>query len=532
MATEITETERKYDAPQGATLPDLADLPEVAAESDPEQQTLEAEYYDTDDLRLIRNGITLRRRTGGSDAGWHLKLPLGGDSRTEIRLPLGGGARQVPAELAALVRAFTRGQPLRPVAQISTVRQRRILLDDAGDSLAEVVADDVSAQAIGDAGSSRWHEVEVELTRGGPRLLEAADKRLRGSGLRPAGRQAKLERALADRLSSAGQPSAGRPSAGLPSSAGQPSAGRPWPADGRPGPTPRTPAADVILAYARAQVAALMSFDPLVRRDVPDAVHQMRIATRRLRSMLSSFGQVLRRDDCGRLGGELKWLGDVLGAARDAEVLDAHLREGLEQMPPELVMGLAAARVRAHFAPIEADARSAVLEALDSDRYLALLDGLDRLLADPPLTPEAGRPAGEVLPPAVRRTRRRVRRRMRRAWGTPAGPGRDAALHGARKAAKHARYAAEAASLAFGKPARRFARHVQKVQSALGDHHDGVVARAATRELGVQAHQAGENAFSFGVLYEQDACRARDLEEQARHAWKQASRPKYNAWLR
>src|SRR5258708_2331788 len=89
MATEITETERKYDAPQGAALPDLADLPQVAAESDPEEQTLRAEYYDTDDLRLIRNGITLRRRTGGNDAGWHLKLPLGGDSRSEIRLPPG-----------------------------------------------------------------------------------------------------------------------------------------------------------------------------------------------------------------------------------------------------------------------------------------------------------------------------------------------------------------------------------------------------------------------------------------------------------
>ena len=525
MATEITETERKYDAPPGAALPDLADLPGVAAESDPEEQTLKAEYYDTDDLRLIRSGITLRRRTGGSDAGWHLKLPLGGDSRSEIRLPL-GRARQVPAELAALVRAFTRGRPLRPVAQISTVRQRRVLLDDTGDSLAEVAADDVSARAMGDAAAlSRWHEVEVELTRGGPALLKAADKRLRRSGLRPAGRQAKLERALSDQLSHAGQPSAGQPSAGQPS-AGQPSA------DGRPGPTPRTPASDVILVYARAQVATLMLSDPLVRRDEPDAVHQMRVATRRLRSMLSSFGQVLRRDESARLGGELKWLGGVLGAARDAEVLDAHLREGLEQMPPELVMGPAKARVRVHFAPVEADARAAVLEALDSERYLALLDGLDQLLADPPLTPEAGQPAAEVLPPAVRRARRRLRRRMRRARATSAGPDRDAALHEARKAAKHARYSAEAVSPAFGKPARRFAKRVKTVQSVLGDHHDSVVARAAIRELGVQAHLAGENAFTFGVLYESDACRASDLEAQARHAWKQASRPKYSAWMR
>ena len=288
----------------------------------------------------------------------------------------------------------------------------------------------------------------------------------------------------------------------------------------------------MVLAYARAQVATLMSYDPRVRRDEPDAVHQMRVATRRLRSMLSSFGQVLRRDELGPLAGELKWLGDVLGAARDAEVLDAHLRDALEHLPPELVMGPVAARVRVHFAPVEADARAAVLKALDSDRYLELLGGLDRLIADPPLAPEAGRPAAEVLPRAARRIRRGLRRRILRAARTPAGPDRDAALHEARKAAKHARYSAEAVSPAFGKPARRFARRVKKVQSVLGEHHDGVVARAAVRELGVQAHLAGENAFTFGLLYEQDACHARDLEAQARRAWKRASRRKYARWLR
>src|SRR5215472_181850 len=505
MAIEIIEIERKYEALQEAALPDLAGLPDVAGESDPEEQTLRAQYYDTDDLRLLRHGITLRRRTGGGDAGWHLKLPLGEDSRTEIRLPPGRSSRQVPAELAGLVRVFTRGAELRPVARITTVRQRRILLDEAGDSLAEVADDDVSAQVVGDPATlSQWHEVEVELTRGGPGLLDA--------GLRPAGRQAKLERALADQLAAAGLP------AGAP----------PQLASSRPGPTPRSSAAEVIMAYARAQVRALMSYDPLVRRDVPDAVHQMRIATRRLRSLLRSFGHVLRRGELESLGGELKWLGDALGTARDAEVLDAHLRGALEKMPPELVLGPAAARVRVHFAPVEAQARSAVLEALDSERYLALLDGLDRLLADPPLTAEAGQPAARVLPPAVRR----ARRRLRRARGMPTGPDRDAALHEARKAAKHARYSAEAVSPAFGKPARRFAKRMQKVQSALGEHHDGVVARAVTRELGVEAHLAGENAFSFGVLYEQDACRARDLEARARDAWKQAALPRYSAWLR
>jgi CHAD domain-containing protein len=507
MATEIRETERKYEAPPGTSLPDLDDLPGVAAGSGPEEQRLEARYYDTEDLRLIRSGVTLRRRQGGSDPGWHLKLPEGGDSRREIQLPLARATRQVPKELGRLVRAFTRGEALAPVAEIRTVRHRLVLLDEAGDSLAEVVDDDVSASTLGaQTELSHWREVEVELTGGGQGLLAAADKRLRRSGLRPAGRQAKLERALADQLPSR-------------------NGGR-----GRPASLPT--AADVVLAYVGTQVAAIMAFDPLVRRDTPDAVHQMRVATRRLRSTLKSFGGVPRAADCERLGDELKWLGGVLGTARDAEVMGGHLQAGLNELPPELIMGPVRARVRVHFAPVAAEARAAVLEALDGDRYLALLDGLDALLVDPPLAPEAGRPAAEVLPAAVRPTRRRVRRRIRRAWHVPAGPGRDTALHEARKAAKHARYAAEAVSPAFGKQARRFVKRAKKVQSVLGDHHDGVVARATIREIGVQAHLAGENAFTFGVLYEQDACRAEDLEAQARRAWKRAAKRKYSAWLR
>ena len=99
MSTTVYETEMKYEAPPGTTVPQLDGLPSVAGTAGPEEQLLEAEYYDTDDLRLIRNGVTLRRRRGGSDPGWHLKLPAGGSTRREIQLPLGRG-RQVPAGLA------------------------------------------------------------------------------------------------------------------------------------------------------------------------------------------------------------------------------------------------------------------------------------------------------------------------------------------------------------------------------------------------------------------------------------------------
>src|SRR5271157_4946514 len=114
MATVVRETERKYEPAAGGTaaleaVKTMAGTAGVAAVSELPEQLLDAIYYDTADLRLIGAGITLRRRTGGEDAGWHLKLPAGADTRDEIRLPLTSADSAVPADLAALVRAYTRG---------------------------------------------------------------------------------------------------------------------------------------------------------------------------------------------------------------------------------------------------------------------------------------------------------------------------------------------------------------------------------------------------------------------------------------
>src|SRR5262249_43784463 len=160
MSVTATETETKYDAPGGTALPRLDDLPQVAGTSGPQEHRLEADYYDTGDLRLIRAGITLRRRRGGDDAGWHLKLPDATSTRSEIRRPLGRAGQRVPSELAGLVRVHTRGQPLRPIARLTTMRQVLVLLDEDGDPLAEVAVDDVRAQTLGDTTTvSRWDEV-------------------------------------------------------------------------------------------------------------------------------------------------------------------------------------------------------------------------------------------------------------------------------------------------------------------------------------------------------------------------------------
>ena len=509
MAIETREMELKYEAAPGAALPPLQDLPQVAAVSDPETETLIAEYYDVDDLRLLRSGITLRRREGGADAGWHLKLPAGGKGtvRRELRVPLDRSGDPVPDDLARLVRIYTRGAGLRPVARIETRRQRCTLGDAEGNSLTEVVADEVAAQTLGTSTTlSRWNEIEVELTGGSQRLLRAVDRRLRKGGLHRVDRP-KLARALASEL-------LGR--AGSQSIAGQSDSTRT---------IMRDSAGEVVLAYLRKQAEVFKSLDPGIRRDEPDSVHQMRVAARRLRSTLQSF-PILPATVTGHLIEELRWIGRVLGEAREQEVLREYLKTELASTPAELMLGPAQARVSAHFAPREASARTAVLEAIDSPRYFAMVDDLDRLLADPPLT-AAARPADEVIPAAVARAYRRTRRRMRRARHTPAGQTRDVALHRARKAAKRARYAAEVMGPPYGKRARRYLKRIKAVQSELGAHQDAVNARAAARDIGIRASLAGENAFTFGLLHERADRSAQDRRHRARRAWKRVSRRKW-----
>jgi len=296
-------------------------------------------------------------------------------------------------------------------------------------------------------------------------------------------------------------------------------------------PKPSASAADVVKAYLKVQVATLRSLEPAVRADEFDSVHQMRVATRRLRATLRSFGPVIPRSRTAKVAAELKWLGGLLGEARDGEVLPRHLLASLETVPVELLIGPVQARVQGHYAPRRASAREVVIKAFGSVRYAKLLANLDQLAHDPPLGPKAGAPARDVLPAAVRKAYRQASRRMRRARRAPRGHDHDVALHEARKSARRARYAAEAASPAAGKPARRFARQMKKVQSVIGDHQDTVIARHAARDLGIGAHLAGENAFTYGLLYELELHQAERLQARTRTVWKKASRRRYRRWM-
>jgi len=257
----------------------------------------------------------------------------------------------------------------------------------------------------------------------------------------------------------------------------------------------------------------------------------MRIASRRLRSTLRSFGAIVSRPQTDDVAAELRWLSGVLGEARDAEVQAGRLDDQVRRSDAEELVGPVQARVQAHGAKARASSMKAVSAALKSARYYALLDSLDQLTADLPPGPAAGDSPRQALPAAVSRSYRKTRRRMRAALKAPAGASRESALHQARKAAKQARYAAEAVTPVLGRDAARFSKRMKKLQTVLGDHQDTVVGRQLARRLGVTAQQAGESAFSYGLFYGRDACEGARLQAKAANAWQEVSRSRYRRWL-
>jgi inorganic triphosphatase YgiF len=199
--TEHLEIEQKFDVSAGFAVPDLAAVPGCAAVGDPVTHHLSATYYDTPGNRLAASKITLRRRTGGPDEGWHLKLPAGQHARREIHAPLAAGDEaQVPEELASQVAEVTGGLPLAPIASLNTERTVLTLLHATGQVLAEVADDVVTARREGTAGEPlRWREVEVEVPEDSADtrlVLEGTARLLLAAGAVPAATGSKLARLL------------------------------------------------------------------------------------------------------------------------------------------------------------------------------------------------------------------------------------------------------------------------------------------------------------------------------------------------
>ncbi|MEW1923650.1 CYTH and CHAD domain-containing protein [Streptomyces sp. NPDC088360] len=534
MAHTKREIERKYDVGADAELPDLTGVAGVADVVHKGVVELDATYWDTPDQRLAASSVTLRHRTGGDDAGWHLKLPvaLAQGVRDEIHAPL---SDDVPRSLLGLVRSRVREAELVPVVRLLSARELRHLVDAQGALLAEVSIDGVRAERLtGDAATAEWSEVEVELADDGdPALLDKVEKKLKKAGVRRSDAPSKLSRALAETELQQSVPrqlvvrsvknDKSDKKAGKSEAVAQ--AVKEAVGDG-----PGT-AGDHVLAYLRAQRDAIVALDPDVRRDLPDSVHQMRVATRRMRSAFRSFRKILDRSVTDPIGDELKWLAGELGVDRDQEVLTERLTSRIAAVPRTLLLGPVRGRLRIWSVARRSGSRRRTVAVLDGKRYLALLESVDALLADPPLRPAASASVTKAFPKAVLKDYARLAARVEHALELPPGGERDVAMHEARKAAKRARYAGEAATPALGKPAKRFAKQMKAVQSVLGDHQDSVVARDALRHLAIQAHMAGETAFTWGLLYGQEEAAGTDRERELPEVWAKASRAKLRASL-
>ena len=481
-SSRYVELERKFDVSDDTTSPSFAGQSVVVRTDQLPDQPLEAVYFDTADYDLATHWVTLRRRSGGSDDGWHLKLPSATEARTEVRAPLGP---DLPEDLRDTVLAIVRDRPLLPVARISTTRAVTMLYGSEGSAVAEFCDDRVTACRLDSEGGpeaqEQWREWELELLDAGGEdaagLLDLLTNHLLEAGAAPAGHGSKLAKVLGDAT-----------------------------------PPPPEPPSDPVHRAVAEQVAALMEWDRAVRADADDAVHQMRVTIRQIRSLLQASEEEFGLTDDATILSELRELAGVLGIARDAEVLADRYRDALDALPPALVRGPVRERLvdgawRRYHTGLN---RS--LKAMRSPRYFRLLDALDAVVVSPPPAADDQHPAG------IASGYKRVRKRAEAAAEAANDHDRDEALHRVRKAAKRLRYLA-AATGASGVSAR-----AKTIQSLLGDHQDSVVSHTHLLREAAAAHAAGEDTFTYGVLFQREDELAQHCREQLGEALKELRR--------
>lgn len=510
------EFERTLTAAPEWRVPDLAQVRAVqdagvaaAVELDPVD--LDAVYHDTEDLRLLRHGVTLRRRTGDAEPGWHLKIPAGDGSRTELQHALDPDASPLddapPPAFAGLVTGIACGLPLAPVARLTTQRAQTDLRDPDGVSLATIADDAVRVSAlVGAPRETGWREIEVEATGGDDALVEEVADVLRRSGATPAPSIPKLARALDVAVPFAGAESV------------------------PPAPPDDATAAEVVAERLRLLVAEMLRLDLDVRRDQPDAVHRARVVTRKLRALLAAYRPLLDTDVSEPLRAEFGWWRSVLATARDAEVRRDRLVEAIGALPDGQVMGHSREDLVAAADLEYRQAWRIAVEKASGPRYLAMLRRAEALATDPPFTDRAHRAADRQLRRALAREWMRVEARHAAAADADEAH-RDPLLHAERKAAKRARYAAEAAAPVLGERAERLARRLDAVEDALGVHHDALVLAESLRRSAALAPGAREPSFTHGVLAAGEASRARHALEDHARAWRRLARRRTVGWL-
>jgi CHAD domain-containing protein len=262
------------------------------------------------------------------------------------------------------------------------------------------------------------------------------------------------------------------------------------------------------------QVEQLPVWDRAVRADADDSVHQMRVTTRKIRSLLQSSEGAFGISEDAWILDELRQLAAVLGLARDAEVLAERYERALNELPRALVRGPVRQRLvdgaNKHY---QSGLRRSLI-AMRSQRYFRLLDALEGLVAAEPPQPQPGE---ELAPLTIGSAYKRVRKAAKAA-AQAADADRDEALHRIRKGAKRLRYTAAATG------DDKVSERAKTIQTLLGDHQDSVVSRTHLSHQAEAAHAAGEDTFTYGLLYQLEDNLARRSREQLDRALKKLDR--------
>jgi CHAD domain-containing protein len=500
------EREVKLAAWGGFALPPLDDVaPDITVEP-LKIKKLDANYYDTRDLRLARAGVSLRHRVG-DDPPWTVKLPEGegGPVMSRREIPFEGSVDTIPPEAERLVRAYTRGEPLVPAARLKTERTR-VSLNMNGTPVAEIADDEVSVYH-GRRLASRFREVEVEVEDEAPEgLLPAVLARLLDAGAGETDNTPKVVRALG--------PRALEPLPGTVAAVG-----------------PDSTIGEAVQAAVGNALGRMVAHDPGVRMgDDPEDVHQARVGTRRLRSDLRTFRPLLDPDWVAGLREEAGWYAGLLGEVRDTEVLMERLEHQAHSLPKE--DAAAVKPIVARLGREREASRERVLEGMDGPRYVALLDRLSAAATQPQFASGdggagPGRPATDALPALVRRPWKRLAQAVQELPEVPA----DERLHAVRILAKHTRYAAEAAAGVIGRPATVFAKQIAAVQTVLGDHQDACVTEDWLRQAAPKTRSTRE-AMVIGQLIGLQRAEAQAKRALWPEVWARASGPELRRWLK
>jgi len=445
----------------------------------------DTETLDTADQRLGRAGVVV---TVEGDR-WVMTCANYGSVGFD-----GGGDRQPPAALRQALIGLSRGAPLELASRLR--RRGRLLpvlsrprVDDA-DPVGELVDEDLS---VLDARRIVSRQRYLSVTGTAPVLAEVR---------RRLDTQAMGSRVVTD--------------IGVLAPLGPPDPA-PWPLESRP-------TAGVVIQRALARsVARLLAHDPVVRTDLhPEGVHQMRVAVRRLRSDLRSFADLLAPPS-EHLLADLRWLGALLGAVRDLDVLRGGLERDLAALDQRdrrsakpLLVTLSTERREAH---------DRLLAALATERYLTMLEALVELAANPPLTEAAAGPAASVLAVPARVTWRRLRQAARQAGAADADID---TVHALRLRAKRFRYAVDA--LIDVQPAAGpHAEALSQLQDVLGEFNDACVAEDWLRQRAAEAEPAV--AFVLGQLVMVQHRSAARCQAAWPKAWERVRRHRRSAWL-